>query len=175
MGAVALIGSSVPQVSSWTRINPRSAVKAAAANTPYIKLQESRELEPVYVDGSADKISLQSASAHASVLPGQAKPLSLASGDLNSDGYPDLLCGYSTTSGGMLTLHRGDPQALAPTNRDVLRDIANNQFPDPFLKDSTTFELAEAPDFLGAGDFTRDGKMDVIVAARGGNSLYLLT
>jgi len=175
MGAVALIGSSVPQVSSWTRINPRSAVKAAAANTPYIKLQESRELEPVYVDGSADKISLQSASAHASVLPGQAKPLSLASGDLNSDGYPDLLCGYSTTSGGMLTLHRGDPQALAPTNRDVLRDIANNQFPDPFLKDSTVFELPDAPDFMGAGDFTRDGKMDVIVAARGGNSLYLLT
>jgi hypothetical protein len=56
-----------------------------------------------------------------------------------------------------------------------LRGIANNQFPNPFLKDSTVFELPDAPDFMGAGDFTRDGKMDVIVAARGGNALYLLT
>ena len=176
MTVVALAGSSVPWVSSWARANTRSAVKAAAAaNTPYVKLQESRELESVYIDASADKVSLQSASARASVLPGQPKPLSLASGDLNSDGYPDLLCGYSTTSGGMLTLHRGDPAAFAPVSRDVLRGIANNQFPDPFLKDSTIFELPDAPDFMGAGDFTRDGKMDVIVAARGGNALYLLT
>ena len=72
MGAVALIGSSVPHVSSWTRTNPRGAVKAAAANTPYIKLQESRDLDAVYTDASAGKMSLQSASAHASVLPGQA-------------------------------------------------------------------------------------------------------
>jgi hypothetical protein len=175
MTAGALAGSSVPQASSWARTNTRSAVKAPTANTPFIKLQESRELEPVYIEAGAGKMSLQSASAHASVLPDQARPLSLASGDVNSDGYPDLVCGYSNPGGGMLTLHRGDPEAFAPANPDVLRGIAHNQFPEPFLKDSTVFELPEAPDFLGAGDFNRDGKMDVIEAARGGNALYFLT
>lgn len=174
VAAVALSGSAVPLVSSWANPNTKSAVKVTAPSATYIRLQEARELEAVYVEARAGKDTLQAASTHAHGLPRQARPLSLASGDLNVDGFADLVCGYSTPSGGILTVHRGDPEAFAPVNPDVLRGIANNQFPEPFLKDATVIELPEAPDFLGVGDFNRDGRMDLIAAARNSNALYLL-
>ncbi|HEY7709168.1 MAG TPA: HYR domain-containing protein, partial [Candidatus Entotheonella sp.] len=149
-------------------------MQSAGNGNPYIILQDGRQFEPVYRQPHAAGSSFQTANSGAPVSPDQARPLSLASGDLNVDGFPDLICGYSGPNGGILTLHRGDPQAFAPENSHVLQGIANKQFPDPFIKEADIFELPEAPDFVGVGDFNRDGKVDVIVAARGGSAMYLL-
>src|SRR6185369_14672769 len=168
IGSLALFGSrySAASISTQPARQPR-ALKAVGEANPYIKLQESRDLEPHYSGAGAATIS-------SAMLGNKMKPLALASADLNDDGYPDLVCGYGSTGGGMLTLYRGNPQAFAPTDPEVIKGIARSEFPDPFLEEATVQELAEAPDFVGTGDFNRDGKIDLVAAARGGTTLYLL-
>lgn len=168
IGSLALFGSrySAASISTQPVRQPR-ALKAVGEANPYIKLQESRDLQPSYAGAGAATIS-------SAMLGTKMRPLALASGDLNDDGYPDLVCGYGSAGGGMLTLYRGDPQAYAPTDPEVIEGIARSEFPDPFLEEAAVYELAEAPDFVGTGDFNRDGKIDLVVAARGGRTLYLL-
>jgi hypothetical protein len=40
------------------------------------------------------------------------------------------------------------------------------------LSPAKVFDLPEAPEFLGTGDFDADGHLDVVIAARGSNVLY---
>jgi len=168
IGSLALFGSRYSAASMATQpARPPRALKAVGEANPYIKLQESRDLQPHYAGEGAATLS-------SAMLGAKMRPLALASGDLNDDGYPDLVCGYGSAGGGMLTLYRGDPQAFAPTNPEVIKGIARSEFPDPFLEEATVYELTESPDFVGTGDFNRDGKIDLVVAARGGSTLYLL-
>src|SRR6185295_9734172 len=44
----------------------------------------------------------------------------------------------------------------------------------PFLSPAGVLAAPEAGDFIGAGDFDADGRLDVVTAARGGTALYLL-
>ncbi len=145
---------------------PKGAITARAENPdePWIKLS-SRSLATN--PGSA------AAQPDAAVSNG-ATPLSLASDDFNGDGFPDLVCGYATGQGGMLTIYRGNPEAFSPRDPEILRGIARAQFPNPFLTSTQTLQLPEAPSFLAAFDVDRDGKPDLVVAARGSNNLYVL-
>jgi hypothetical protein len=107
---------------------------------------------------------------------GQARPAALAAADFDEDGMPDLLAGYGAAEGGLLTLHRGNVDALFPHHGDARKRKAEGTFTDsPFLSPASLFELPVAPDFLGAGDFDADGHQDVVAAARGGNVLVLLS
>jgi len=154
---------------------PKGAITARAENLdePWIKLQPSRSVGANYRDATARKDGgVQTESATRS-LDG-ARPLSLASNDFNADGFPDLICGYATSSGGLVSIQRGNPASYAPEDPAVLRGIGRQEFPDPFFPDAGYVELPERPDFLGTVDFNRDGQMDIVAATRGSDGMYLL-
>jgi hypothetical protein len=105
---------------------------------------------------------------------GLAQPSALAADDFDEDGVPDLVSGYTGADGGLLTLHRGNVDAIYSHSSEARLRKAKGAFTDaPFLTPGRIFAAPAAPDFLGAGDFDNDGHRDVVAAARGGSSLYL--
>uniref|UniRef100_UPI00286B474C FG-GAP repeat domain-containing protein n=1 Tax=Tabrizicola sp. TaxID=2005166 RepID=UPI00286B474C len=159
----------VGQVPSQASRQSAVAVRAAKRGYPLINFQDGRSLKAEYKSAG-----LESARLEQEMTPGQATPVSLASEDVNGDGFPDLIAGYSGSSGGMLALHPGNPEAFAPKNPETIRAIGNSQFPDPFLANARVMWTPDAPDFLAIGDFNRDGKLDILTAAKGSNALHLL-
>jgi hypothetical protein len=108
------------------------------------------------------------------LTPASVKPLSLAAGDFNRDGYPDFVAGYAAGGRGLLTVHFGSQEAFAPRMPQSIGGIAQGKFPQPFTSVSTAIPIPVAPDMLAAGDFNNDGNPDILFAARDGNQLYLL-
>lgn len=105
---------------------------------------------------------------------GGATPVALAAADFDEDGMPDLLSGYATHGGGVLTLHRGNVDALYPnTSAARERRRAGRRAATPFRLSPRAFALAGAPAFLHAGDFDADGHADVIAATQGGEAWLL--
>lgn len=137
--------------SRQTDLNAAVAVKAAGRGGPWIHLSDGRDIPTAYEEG-------------AEIEQGTAIPLTLSSGDFDEDGAPDLLCGYKSATGGLLVVHRGSAESINSTSIN----------PAPFLSPARVFEIAEAPDFLCAGDFDADGHLDVVAAAVEGPALYLL-
>lgn len=120
-------------------------------------------------------------------LPAGAAPVSLARGDYDEDGIPDLLVGYATGRAGAVLLQPGNPDSIFPNSlraqqrrREAQANAADHPTapggpqPSPFLREGRLFSVDQAPDFLGAGDFNADGHLDVLMAARGGRALTLL-
>ena len=102
-------------------------------------------------------------------LAADADPVSLASGDFDGDGVPDLVSGFAVSGGGRISIHRGNINALWPYGA-ALRDGP----PPEFLPDARVFSVPESPEFLVTGDFDADGHWDAVTAARGSNALYFL-
>src|SRR6266851_522355 len=153
----------------------KGAITARAENLdePWIKLQPSRSVGANYRDATERKDGAAQIESATRSLDG-ARTLSLASNDFNADGFPDLICGYATSSGGLVSIQRGNPASYAPEDPAVLRGIGRQEFPDPFFPDAGYVELPERPDFLGTVDFNRDGQMDIVAATRGSDGMYLL-
>jgi len=124
-------------------------------------LQAERRLGTSYAGSAAAVQTLSS---------GNAKPLALATGDLDGDGIDDLIVGYSSRAGGLLTVHRGNVDAFAPQSHASWLGIAQGQFPDPFLREGKATELPEAPNFVATGRLDRQVKLAAVAAARGGRS-----
>jgi uncharacterized repeat protein (TIGR01451 family) len=108
-----------------------------------------------------------------SVAAGQAQPLSMATADLDGDGVADMVAGFSTPGGGAIVIHRGNLDAFAPQSDASFQAIAQGQFPAPFLPNAQVISIPVRPDFMALGRFTPGGHQDLVVAALGGNSLYL--
>ena len=105
----------------------------------------------------------------------QAKPVSLAAADFDEDGTPDLVTGYSSDSGGIVSLSRGNVDAIYPNSPEAKQKSAIGKLTQaPFISPAHPFHVAVAPDFIGTGDFDADGHWDVIVAARGKRVLSFL-
>lgn len=139
-----------------------AALGMAAADNPWLKLQSVREL-PNQFDGPSSLTSaLQSGGTH---------PLSLASADLDEDGVADLICGFSTSDGGLVEVFRGNLYSIYP-NAPGAKDHAG--VPSAFLSPARVFETPVAPDFVGAGDFDADGHRDVVIASTSDSRLYFL-
>ena len=133
---------------------------AAKRGGPYLNLRDGRPVPTRYAGSSRSVEALRN---H------EAQPLALASADFDEDGMPDLIAGYAAPGGGIITLHRGNVDALWPYGAAL-----RNGEPPPFLPDARVFSLPEAPDFLGTGDFDADGHWDIVAAKRGSDALYLL-
>jgi len=126
--------------------------------------QPGRDTQSRYLGSAALLQAMQSA---------QAQPRTMVSDDFNGDGMGDLVIGYANGGGGVLSFRQGNVQAIAPTG-EVFQGITQGRYPEPFLPEAKLYELPVSPDFLQVGDFNSDGYVDVLAAARGGNSLYVL-
>jgi uncharacterized repeat protein (TIGR01451 family) len=111
-------------------------------------------------------------------------PLALAAGDFDDDGIPDVVVGHTGPGGGIVTVHRGNAEKEKgkrkkekgePADQSIFDPRSSILDPQPFLPEARVFEVPEAPEFLGAGDFDADGHGDVVAAARGSQFLYLLS
>ncbi len=102
------------------------------------------------------------------------RAVSLTSGDVDGDGFPDLVSGYATDSGGVITLHRGNVEAWAPSTPESLALVAAGRFPSGFESVATEFAVPVAPDFMVSGDFNGDGRADIVFAQRGDRNVYFL-
>ena len=111
------------------------------------------------------------------VLRGQAlRPLSLASGDFDQDGVPDLAAGFGTSEGGVVVLYRGNVDSLYPNSPEARQRRVQGSFVgEPFLPMDRVLVLTAPPDFLFAGDFDADGHADLAAAAREGTAIHLLS
>ncbi|MCI0485037.1 MAG: HYR domain-containing protein [Blastocatellia bacterium] len=142
------------------------AVHAHGRGNPWINLSDGHSIETRY-RASTELLRV--------FEPEQSKPLSIASADFDEGGSADLISAYAAPSGGVLTLHRGNPDSVYPNSPEAERRKAAGEFTDsPFLSEARVFEIPEAADFLGTGDFDADGHKDIVTASRGSNALYLL-
>ena len=105
---------------------------------------------------------------------GNARPVTLATTDLDTDAAPDLISGYSFGQRGIVTVKRGNVEAFAPKDQEVFDKAAKGILPKSFLDGADVFDLPDVPDFLLTGDFNSDGNPDILTAARGGRALNLL-
>ncbi|MBL8188362.1 MAG: CSLREA domain-containing protein, partial [Acidobacteria bacterium] len=117
------------------------------------------------------------ASANAEpVNQNRAQILALASADFDEDGVADLVSGSESDGFGIVTVSRGNVAAVYPNSPEAQRQpAAGTASGAAFLSSPLTVITPQRPDFLGAGDFDRDGHWDVIVAARGANKLNLFS
>ncbi len=133
-------------------------IHAAKRGGPYLNLADGQIVESRYQGAPASALH-----------NGSAVPLSLASADFDEDGMPDLAGGYASGGSGVITIHRGNVNALWPYGEAI-----RHGDPPAFLPDVRVVELPEQPDFLGAGDFDADGHWDLVAAKRGSSALWFL-
>ena len=101
----------------------------------------------------------------------QPRPLTMVSGDFDGDGVADLMVGYATERGGMLTLLRGNPDAFAPRTEAGWLAVARHESPAPFLQTGTSIALTSQPSLMITADVNGDGHLDLVYATEGSNML----
>jgi len=142
------------------------AVRAAGRGNPAINLGDGLEVPTSYVGSDRLKQLLEQ---------DEAQPLAMVSGDFDDDGVPDLISGYATPGGGIITMHRGNVDSIYPNSLEARLRKKEGTFVDsPFLPTATVFNIPVTPDFLAAGNFTASPDLDFVAAARGSNALYLI-
>ena len=143
------------------------SVHAGGIGKPWISLGDGHELLTEF-SGEQDLVNQMEA--------GLARPLSVAAADLDGDGIPDLLSGFSTQNGGVVAIHIGNADSIYPNSPDALARKARGTFSNaPFLSPARLQKTPVPPDFIESGDFDGDGIPDVAIASRGGDAVYLLT
>ncbi|HWP42274.1 MAG TPA: VCBS repeat-containing protein, partial [Blastocatellia bacterium] len=148
------------------RLHDEIAIRAAGSGYPWINLTDGRDLLTDYSGKVELGLSLQSE---------QAAPLSLAAGDFDEDGIPDLVSAYAMADRGVITIHRGNIDSIYPDTPEARARKADGTFTDaPFLSPGLTFELSAMPELIEAGDFDADGHFDVVAATRGGSTIHLM-
>jgi uncharacterized protein (TIGR03437 family) len=157
-------------------LSGRVSADAAGQDSPRINFRDSRNLPTDYAGTAA---------ARQALLSGLSRPLTLASADFDEDGVPDLISGYAGPGGASIALHRGSPDLIFLHSPEAQRrrlaalssvgdrgEAVKDEAPAPFFPSAQTFEVPEAPEFLGAGDLDADGHQDIVFAALRGQALY---
>ncbi len=104
------------------------------------------------------------------------QPVSMTESDVDEDGVSDLVVGYAGGQGtGSVVIHRGNVDAFAPQSEDSFQAIGRGEFPSPFLPEAQTIPVPLKPDFVAVGNFIGNGHSDLVVAAKGGTALYVLS
>ncbi len=159
--AIALLIGPVRSFSVDSKDGKAVAVHAAGRGNPHINLTDGLDLHADFTGVSSK--TMQS---------GDAKPVAIAAGDFNGDDVIDLVGGYSGPEGGLIVMHLG--AAVAGAHNESALEASSKTRALPFQSSASVFAIPTAPDFLGVGDFNRDGFLDVICATKGGGELYLL-
>ncbi|HYV07086.1 MAG TPA: VCBS repeat-containing protein, partial [Blastocatellia bacterium] len=152
------------------------SARAAGRGNPWITLLDGRAVPADYQGPSTQRQQLSE---------NKLRALSLVSGDFDEDGVPDLVAGYAGTKDGVISLQRGDVDAIFPNTRDAiahreqLRALKNpspraEDSQSPFFATSRVFDIPGTPRFIGAGDFDADGHRDVISTAADDDSVLVL-
>ncbi|HXD32299.1 MAG TPA: carboxypeptidase regulatory-like domain-containing protein [Pyrinomonadaceae bacterium] len=113
---------------------------------------------------------------HPLALQSIGLPLSLAAGDFDEDGVPDLVVGNAKGANGAVELRLGNPDAIYPNSADAQARKRRGEFTTvPFTRIRSSMVLSTNPDFLAAGDFDADDHFDIVAATRADNRLYLFS
>jgi hypothetical protein len=103
------------------------------------------------------------------------RPLSLANGDFDRDGVPDIVAGYGRGESGVLVLYRGNPDSIYPNAPEArARRQGSPGDENPFLMPGIVSGSPTRPDLLQAGDFDADGAIDLAVASTGKSAVEIL-
>ncbi len=151
----------------WIGVHPLAAFALLMIIAPGATPARDR---PAERDGRAEAVSelvSEYAGEAAFLLESRvAEPLSLAVGDFDGDGVPDLVVGYGDGSRGVISLHRGNLEAVYPQP---------GQPPaGPFLPVARVVATPQRADVIGSGDFDADGSLDLVIGAVGSSTLHLL-
>src|SRR5688572_13387723 len=151
-------------VAGTNRPKGHVTVHAAGRGKPFLNLQDGKEMSVTYRGDEAAVAAMQS---------GASQPRALASADFDLNGTPDVVAGYGFSGAGLITVHRGNPDAFAPVDDSVFVRMQQGYNPESLLPVADVYAVPVAPDFLVTGNFTSDSEKDVVVAAKGGG-LYLM-
>ena len=165
------------QAASKTNLTSISAFNPKKVNSPAINVGERTSVWLKLQEGKSPDTTFYGNDSAISALRGNlAEPLSQVSADFNADGYNDLVGGFrNAAGGGLISLHRANRQAFAPTDEQVFADLQRGIFPAAFEKDALILDVPTAPDFIVTGKFSLDSAVDLVFASRGGSSIYLMT
>ncbi len=148
------------------RLNEQVSIREIGPHEPRLSLVNGYDLVSSYQGPAKLQRALEQ---------NEAQGLSLASADFDEDGVPDLVSGYAYDGRGIITVHRGNVDAIYPNTPEARQRKANGTFTAaPFLSPALALEVGAPADFLGAGDFDADGHWDIVFAARGGMALHFL-
>src|SRR5215216_3542182 len=86
----ALLGANWYWASSAESRKDAITLRATGRANPRINFQNGRNLKAQYAAAGVASTGIEKA-----LKQGQAQALSLASEDINQDGFPDLVCGYA--------------------------------------------------------------------------------
>ncbi|HKV94335.1 MAG TPA: hypothetical protein VJW20_17435 [Candidatus Angelobacter sp.] len=145
------------------------ALQQSSTQGPKIWLGERQQLPMQPAGAPAAKGAFSSAAVAGASAPATGQPISLLTADVDEDGTPDLLVGYS----GYLGIQRGNVDAFAPQSDASFQAITHGQFPAPFLPQQAVLNTPVNPDFMAVGHFTPSGHNDLVIAAKGSSALYV--
>jgi uncharacterized repeat protein (TIGR01451 family) len=164
-------------------ISPLARIEASENRSRPVVSLLSKEAS-VQLGGAVDTIlNLQPGHDFLTTYPGDSpaanalrenrvEPMALAMGDFDEDGVQDLIAAYASEARGLLTLKRGNVDAIYPNSGEAQQRRREGSFTDaPFFPEALIFEANQRPDFIGTGDFNADGHTDIVLAAAGGRSL----
>ena len=137
----------------------------SADDSPWLNLRSGKPVRSEYT-GPESAISLFES--------GSLRPTAIIAADANFDGFADAVSGYSSGSGGVITLHRAAREALAPESPESLAGIRRGEFPSSFEREAAAIDLPISPDFLASGRFRADSDLDIVVASRASSEIYLV-
>src|SRR5215471_5302404 len=175
LASLSVLTASISGYSQTTSSPAQSAISPGVPVTsgPRIWLQQNQPLAVQHVavqPGTSQGMALADTSALAGM--GQSQPVSLVAGDLDGDGFDDLVVGYGSGGGGFISIHRGNIDAFAPQSEASFKAIGRGEFPSPFHLEAKTFSVSVRPDFIALGNFSGSSHLDLVLAASGDNVLY---
>jgi hypothetical protein len=163
-------------------------VATSATLMPFVASEPVRGQDVANVSSSGPRVSvrvretasasirLRQSAAPLPVSPGvEGSGRALASGDFDEDGVPDLVTGYATPQGGVVSVRRGNVDAIYSNSAEAKARRQRGEFTAAaFHSSARSFSVPKAVDFIGAGDFDADGHWDIIAASKGDARFYWL-